>query len=52
MLVYYESRKRWRKVDVTLEDLYGVDPEIPDSDPSPPPPSGEKVIPFKRSRKS
>lgn len=50
MLVYYESRKRWRGVDVTLEDLYGVDPELPDPEPPSQPPSGRRVIPFRRRR--
>jgi len=45
--VYCESRKRWRKVGVTLEDLYGVDPQMPDPDPMPSPPGG-RVIPFRK----
>jgi len=54
MLVYCESRKRWRKVDFSLEDLYGVDPEVSDFDPEPPPPrpSGGEIVPFRRRRSS
>lgn len=51
LLAYYDSGKRWKKIGVTVEDLYGIDPETPD--PEPPPSSARaspagKVLPFRR----
>jgi hypothetical protein len=42
-LAYNESGKRWRKIEVTAEDLYGLDPEAPSS-----PVKSGKVLPFKK----
>ncbi|MFK4530414.1 hypothetical protein ABIF90_008395 [Bradyrhizobium japonicum] len=33
LLAYNESGKRWRKIEVTAEDLYGLDPEAPEPEP-------------------
>ncbi|WP_038950364.1 hypothetical protein [Bradyrhizobium genomosp. III] len=50
MLVYNKGGKRWRKINVTVEDLYGIDPETPDPDPPPRPKSQRAgtVLPFRR----
>ncbi|MGX1354549.1 hypothetical protein AB7M49_008174 [Bradyrhizobium elkanii] len=47
----YGGQGRWTKVGVTLEDLYGVDPDAPDPEPPPKPvrPSQPgRVLPFRR----
>ncbi|MBW5438585.1 hypothetical protein FXB41_28625 [Bradyrhizobium canariense] len=52
LLAYNESGKRWKKLEVTVEDLYGIDPETPEPDPPParaPKPTG-KVVPFRRRK--
>lgn len=48
MAVYYESRKRWRRIEHTVDDLYGLDPEAPEPDPPSSPVKSGKVLPFKK----
>lgn len=49
-LVYYDSRKRWRRIEYDLEDLYGIDPEEPDPEPLPPTKPAQ-VVAFKKPKK-
>ncbi|TFV75061.1 hypothetical protein E4K64_15145 [Bradyrhizobium frederickii] len=54
-LWYYEGfykKARWRKVGHSLVDLYGIDPETPEPDPPPRPPSNSagRVLPFRRRK--
>jgi hypothetical protein len=47
-LAYNESGKRWRKIEVTVEDLYGLAPEAPEPEPPSSPVKSGKVLPFKK----
>ncbi|MCP1915898.1 hypothetical protein J2R96_008378 [Bradyrhizobium elkanii] len=42
---------RWTKIDLTLEDMYGIDPETPEPEPPPKPvrpKQSARVLPFRR----
>ncbi|UPK35155.1 hypothetical protein IVB18_45490 [Bradyrhizobium sp. 186] len=47
------KKARWRKIEYTVEDLYGIDPETPDPERPPRPTTSPsrlpgKVLPFRR----
>lgn len=47
----YGGSGKWTKVGVTLEDLYGIDPEAPEPEPPPKPPRPRpiaRVLPFRK----
>ncbi|WLA78822.1 hypothetical protein [Bradyrhizobium elkanii] len=46
----YGGSGKWTKVGVTLEDLYGIDPEAPEPEPPPKPNrprQSARVLPFR-----